>query len=87
MAFLNEKKLKTAVSGLKKIINFNDSKNSFLLILPSIYKSANLAVRNLKKISAISAKSLNIYDLMKWKNIIAEKSAVEEIINHYAIKK
>ncbi len=87
LAFLNEKKLKTAVSGLKKIINFNDSKNSFLLILPSIYKSANLAVRNLKKISAISAKSLNIYDLMKWKNIIAEKSAVEEIINHYAIKK
>ena len=87
LAFLNEKNLKIAVNGLKKIISFDDPKNNFLLILPSIYKSANLAVRNLKKIGALSAQSLNVYDLMKWKSVIAEKGAVEEIIKNYAIKK
>ena len=87
LSFLNEKKIKNAINGLKNLINFNNPRNSFLLILPSVYKSANLAVRNFKIIGAISAKSLNIYDLMKWKNIIAEKNAVEEIIKHYADEK
>lgn len=86
LSFLNEKKSKKAIDGLKNLINFNNSSNSFLLILPSVYKSANLAVRNLKKIDAISAKSLNIYDLMKWKNIITEKSAIEEMIKQYSVK-
>lgn len=86
LSFLNEKKTKSAINGLKNLIDFNNSKNSFLLILPSVYKSANSAVRNLKRISAISAGSLNISDLMKWKNIIAEKSALEEIVKHYNAK-
>ncbi|MEK7636007.1 MAG: 50S ribosomal protein L4 [Patescibacteria group bacterium] len=87
LSFLNEKKSRIAINSLKKIINFDNSKNSYILILPSAYKSANLAVRNLKGLDAISAKSLNIYDLMKWKNIIAGKNAVEEIIEHYTAKK
>ena len=36
-------------------------------------------VSNLKNIDAISAKSLNVYDLLKRKYIVVEKEAIKEI--------
>lgn len=87
ISFLNERKSKIAVNGLKNLIDFNKAKNSFLLILPSSYRAAKSAIRNLKGIDAVSAGSLNVYDLLKWKNIIIEKSAIEEITKHYTILK
>ena len=71
----------------------NDSLKGFIpeeritlnaLIIPAegdknIYK----ATRNLAKIGATSAKSLNIYDLLKHKQILMDKSAVTVIDKHY----
>lgn len=71
----------------------NDSLKGFIpekkvilnaLIVPAegdknIYK----ATRNLAKIGAISPKSLNIYDLLKHKQILMDKSAVAIINEHY----
>src|SRR3989344_1319846 len=71
----------------------NDSLKGFIpekritlnaLIVPAegdknIYK----ATRNLAKIGATSAKSLNIYDLLKHKQILMDKSAVTVIDKHY----
>lgn len=87
LSFMNEKKSKAAIDGLKKLIDFKRTKNSFLFILPSTYKTAKFAIRNIKGIDAISATSLNVYDLLKWKNVIAEKGAIKEIEKHYAIVK
>jgi large subunit ribosomal protein L4 len=71
----------------------NDSLKGFIpekritlnaLIVPAegdknIYK----ATRNLAKIGAISPKSLNIYDLLRHKQILMDKSAVAVIDKHY----
>ncbi|KKQ23334.1 50S ribosomal protein L4 [Candidatus Wolfebacteria bacterium RIFCSPLOWO2_01_FULL_38_11] len=74
-----EKKTKTATKTLKNISNLK----STLLILPSSGKEAHRTISNLKNTDAISSYSLNVFDLMKYKNIIMEKEAVEEINKHY----
>lgn len=75
-------KTKTLNDSLK---NFADKKVTLnALIIPAegdknIYK----ATRNLAKIGATSAKSLNIHDLLKHKQILMDKSAVAVIDKHY----
>ncbi len=74
-------KTKTMISLLKNLID--SKKPKALLIASSENKKINQAVSNIKGISAIASKSLNVYDLLKNKNIILEKDAVEEISKHY----
>jgi len=64
---------------LKKI---TDLKSKILLISSSA-NNIHRAINNIKNIDAISAKSLNVYDLLKAKNIILEKQAISEIEKHY----
>ncbi len=74
---LSEPKTKLAV---KVIYNF--SKNA--LIIPAIdNKNIYRASANIPKIKSIGPKSLNIYDLLRYKNILIEKEAVAIIDNHY----
>jgi len=65
---------------LKKI--FGDKPNALLIASTDNQKIKRL-VSNIKNIDAIGAKSLNIYDLLKYKNILSEKKAMEEISKHY----
>ena len=53
------------------------------LIIPTAENNINKTISNIKNASSISPKSLNVYDLLKAKNIIIEKQAVSEIENHY----
>lgn len=53
------------------------------LLIPSAENNINKAVSNIKNAGAISPKSLNVFDLLKAKNIIMEQGAVKEIENHY----
>ena len=80
----NEVKTKT-ISVFLKRMSFNGDKArlSMLLIPASANKNIHRAIANIKNIDAISPKSLNAYDLLKYKNIILEKKAVEEIEKHY----
>jgi len=56
-----------------------------VLIIPAHNKSAiKKAVSNIKNVSAIDPLSLNVYDLLKYKNIILEKDAIDEIEKHYS---
>jgi len=64
---------------LRGIINLK-SKN---LIIPAAKNNIHRLVANIKNIDAISSQSLNVYDLLKAKNIILEKEAVEEIEKTY----
>jgi len=75
-------KTKIMISLLKNLVD--SKKPKALLIASSGNKKINQAVSNIKGISAIASKSLNVYDLLKNKNVILEKDAVEEIKNHYA---
>ena len=73
-------KSKNAAIFLKKI--FGDKPNALLIASTDNQKIKRL-VSNIKNIDAIGAKSLNIYDLLKYKNILSEKKAMEEISKHY----
>lgn len=64
---------------LKNIIDLR----SKTLLIPAASNNIHRLIANIKNIDAISAKSLNVYDLLKYKNVILEKEAVEEIEKHY----
>ena len=73
-------KTKEMAGFLKNIV---DLRTKHLLIPASSNKNPQKAVVNIKNIGAISSHSLNIYDLLRYKNVILEKEAVEEIEKHY----
>ncbi len=64
---------------LKKITDLK----SKILLIPAASNNIHRAINNIKNIDAISPKSLNVYDLLKAKNIILEKKAISEIEKHY----
>ena len=59
--------------------NIFGSRPNCLLIAFSANRRIKRLVSNLKNIDAISAKSLNVYDLLKRKYIVVEKEAIKEI--------
>ncbi len=70
------KKTKDWFGILKNLVDLR----SKTLLIPSIAnKKIHQAVINIKNIEAISPKSLNVYDLLRNKNIVLEKEAIKEI--------
>ncbi len=77
--FENDVKELRKRSGVKKFAT--------TLLIPTVAnKKAKLIVSNAEKLNAISPKSLNVYDLLKFKNIFIEKDAVAEIENNFSAK-
>ena len=69
-------KTKSMVKFLKVFLK----KPSVLLIASLKNKFINKSVSNIKSAGAIGSQSLNIYDLLKYKNIVVEKQkAINEI--------
>lgn len=62
--------------------NIFGSRLNCLLIASSANRRIKRLVSNVKKVDAISSKSLNVYDLLRRKHIIAEKEAIKEIESH-----
>lgn len=89
-ALENELKI---VDGFNLAINKTKDWNIFLknitdlrfktLIIPTSENNIKKLIANMKNVSAISPKSLNVHDLLKAKNIILEKETIKEIENHY----
>ncbi|MEK7062298.1 MAG: 50S ribosomal protein L4 [Patescibacteria group bacterium] len=75
------KKAKTAAM-VKFLNNLFGGKKSVLLV-SSLKNNINKAVSNIKNVNAIGSQSLNVHDLLKYKNIIFEKEAINEIEKHY----
>ena len=67
------------------LTNLFGSRPNALLIAGKDGGKISRTVSNLENVGAINPKSLNVYDLMKHKNIILEKEAVEEITKHYKV--
>jgi len=63
--------------------NFTEGKQTFLIIPNTENKNVYQASRNLDKVKSLDPRSLNAYDLLKYKQILVEKDAVEEIDKHY----
>jgi len=67
----------------KILKNIVDLKSSALLIPTVSGKNIHQLIANIKNVEAISPHSLNVYDLLKHKNIILEKETIGEIEKHY----
>ena len=67
--------------------NFTETKQNLLIITAPKNKNIYIASRNLKQVKSLDSRSLNTYDILRYKNILIEKDAVPEIEKHYhAIK-
>ncbi|MBI5147809.1 MAG: 50S ribosomal protein L4 [Parcubacteria group bacterium] len=64
----------SAISGL-----FNKKKTSILLVPAAENRGVRLAARNIEGVKAVSPNALNVVDLLKHKNIVLDKSAVEQV--------
>lgn len=67
----------------KILKNIVDLKSSALLIPTASGKNIHQLIANIRNVEAINPHSLNVYDLLKYKNIILEKETIGEIEKHY----
>lgn len=76
---IKEPKTKLVAEFLK---NFSSKLNA--IFVPA-EKNANIyrAARNIPKAKSLSPKALNVYDLLKYKNVILDKGAIESIDKTY----
>lgn len=77
-------KTKTARKFLDNI--FEDEKRNVLLVATDDNKDIKKAIRNIDNVDAISAKSLNVSDILSYKYLVVEKGAIDTIANHYSFK-
>ena len=68
---------------IAKIISAFMEKPSALIVPSKENKNVYRASANLPKVKSLDPRSLNVYDLMRYKNILLEKDAVAAIDEHY----
>jgi large subunit ribosomal protein L4 len=77
----------TKTKELNTVLNtlLGDARRSVLMITPESNAAAGKASRNIQKTEVIDAKSLNVVDVLKYKNIVLIKDAIKTIESHYKI--
>ena len=75
---LKSKKKETKADAKKKEV-----KRSFLMIVDKGDEKLSCSARNLPGIKLINTENINIVDLLKYKNLILNKAAVEKITERY----
>jgi large subunit ribosomal protein L4 len=85
---INEPKTKLIVSSLKQVLNLSPKQKKMDLLLIPAKENKNIfrASRNLVKTKVLSPDSLNVYDLLNYKNIFIDKNAISVIENNFKIK-
>lgn len=81
---INEPKTKLASQILNGfLVKGKKSKLNALLVPSESNRNIYKASRNLENVHALNPKSLNVYDLLRYKTILFDKEAVEVIDKHY----
>ncbi len=70
-------------AAMSKFLNNLFGKKESALLVPFSENNISKAASNIKNAGAIRPQSLNVYDLLKYKNVILEKEAVIEIEKHF----
>lgn len=80
-------KTKFAATALRQILNFKKQPLKYdVVIIPNMEnKSVYRTVRNLPKAKTLSPLSLNVADLMNFKNILLDKSAIPAIEKQFGV--
>ncbi|MBI2013055.1 MAG: 50S ribosomal protein L4 [Candidatus Colwellbacteria bacterium] len=68
---------------LAKILEQFSGKDPSILIILSAPQNVPLASENQPRVKALDPKSLNVYDLLRYKHILIEKDAIPMIDIHY----
>lgn len=76
------KNLSLKMSGYKA---FKHKRDSLILVLPGLNKEIERSVRNLNYVKALSAKSLNVLDILNNKYLLLVQEAVPVIKTHYRL--
>lgn len=79
---LNTPKTKILVPVIKKITK----NNSAVLIIPRENKNANLAARNLARIKILFPENINVYDFLKYKEILIDKKVLNGLVEKFNTK-
>ncbi len=84
---IDQPKTKMLASTLSGAISLKKGGKRYDVLLVSDIANKNLfrAAANLEKTMALSADSLNIYDILNHKNVFIDKEVVETIGKHYKI--
>lgn len=84
---IEEPKTKIIFSYLKNILNLSKkAKKADVLLIPDLEnKNIYKAARNILKTKVLSPKSLNVYDLLNYKNIFIDKNSLPIILKNYQI--
>ena len=77
-----ETKTKSWADILRKFV---DMRTKTAVILATENRKFAVALGNIRNIETLSPESVNVYDLMKHKNIIIEAGAIAEIEKHYKV--
>ncbi|MCX7769982.1 MAG: 50S ribosomal protein L4 [Proteobacteria bacterium] len=68
-------------SSILKAFNINNT----LLVIPEKNKEVELSARNIPNVKVLCTDSLNVYDVMKYENIMLHKQSLEKIEGVYGI--
>ncbi len=84
---IDEPKTKQLAATLTPLLNLKKDQKNFdtLLVADKENKNIMRASSNLPKAKAIRPESLNIYDILNYKNIFIERETVGTIAKHYKI--
>jgi large subunit ribosomal protein L4 len=84
---IEKPKTKSLASALSGIITLRKGGKRYDVLLVSDVLNKNLfrAASNLEKTKVLAADSLNIYDVLNYKNLFIDKGVVETIGKHYKI--
>ena len=80
---VNEGKLAPKTKTITTLLNGLDKKKA-LIVVAEEGKNATLSVRNIPTARGVFANSINVYDILKYDNVILTKSAVAAIEEVYA---
>lgn len=75
--------LKSKKKEAKKDAKKKEVKRSFLMIVDKGDEKLNCSARNLPGVRLINTENINIVDLLKYKNLILNKAAVEKLTERY----
>jgi large subunit ribosomal protein L4 len=84
---IEQPKTKMLAGALKRLLNpgKKSKKLDVLLVAEKGNKNVSRAASNLPKTKTLNPESLNVYDVLNYKNIFMEKSAVGAISRHYKL--
>ncbi len=63
--------------NLNEILKKLDLNEKTLLVTDSLNENLNLAARNLPKVHLLSYRSLNVYEMMKYKKVVFVRDALD----------